>query len=218
MARQIDGDGAIAAGCESRAQLPELCGGAQHAVDQEGDLIALAPDERVELHQASGLADRRRWPRVWEAAWISGPARMWYEDWIAVSWLAYQAGSSVLARSRVWVGSTTSRRPMLRGIQHRACPRGASIMTSIGYFQPSARCSSTAANGSRSAGGVNSSAPSETLVILSTRRTRCESFVCDQHRRYQRPRRTTTAHGSTSIGHSSWCRRYWMVTRRRAVL
>ena len=131
---------------------------------------------------------------------------------------AYQSGSSVLARSRVRLSSMGSRRPMLRGIQQAASSRGASISTSIGYRQPIARCSSTAASGSSSAGGTNDAVCASTLVILSTRSTRRASLACDQHSRYQRPRRTTTAHGSTSIGHSSSWRRYWIVTRRQSAL
>lgn len=49
--------------------------------------------------------------------------------------------------------SSASRRPRLRGIQPATAARGASISTSMENAHPSARCSSTARAGSRSAGG-----------------------------------------------------------------
>src|SRR4051812_12198543 len=167
--RQVDRDRPIATLCECGTDLVVLRGAAEHAVDEEGDAIAGAPRHGVQSHQSRVLAVMRRWPRAWEAGWISGLPRIWEGARMAVSWAAYQSGSSVLARRRVWVSSMASRRPMERGIQQAASARGASIRTSMGYFQPRARCSSTAASGSRSGGGVKSWVRGSTLVTLSTR-------------------------------------------------
>ena len=84
----------------------------------------------------------------------------------------------------------------------RRCRAGASMTTSTSYSHPTARCSSSMATGSRSAGGSKVSSSTSTPRTRSIRYARRASAEWDRHSRYHRPWRTTTAHGSTSMAHS----------------
>ena len=92
--------------------------------------------------------------------------------------------------------------PRLRGSHRATVAGGASIDTSTANDQPCDRCSSRVRSASSPAGGVNVPGSGSAATIRSTRSTRRADRVCDQHSRYQRLCRSTTAHGSTSISRS----------------
>ncbi len=94
---------------------------------------------------------------------------------------------------------------------------GASNSTRVLNSQPVPRFCSSAATGSNPSGNWNSYAVCRTARTRSTRYVRIASARCEWHSRYQRPYRTTTAHGSTSPSHSlPDSPRYMISTRCRA--
>jgi hypothetical protein len=58
------------------------------------------------------------------------------------------------------------------------------------------------ATGARSAGGLAGSSSISTVRTRSIRYARRASARCNQHSRYHRPWRTTTAHGSALMSNS----------------
>ena len=103
------------------------------------------------------------------ATWSSRHRRIRYDPGVLASCSAYHLGSLVLPTRRVVPESTASSRPRLRGRQRATVSIGASMTTSVSYSHPTARCSSSIATGSRSAGGLKGSSSGTTALIRSRR-------------------------------------------------